>query len=229
MGCPGTVDQHGSPVTGGELKAAFGKSGIERGAGIRRLPGRERSSANLGYRYIGTFGLGAFSRCLHRDGTATVKKSNSFHRLGDLGTPIVPECSRNGSVVLALNERQPECEFSDAADLLSARILVGEIGNLSVRLHQGINEVVVAASGFDVLDTAARNLFKPEFLLVLPHEDIRDGFGIGTGRRIDMDMMYRAIRSAMTGGRDEFSELSAKVGSDEVACVENTNLLALPG
>ncbi len=229
MGCPGTVDQHGSPIAGGKPKAAFGKGDIERAAGIRRLPSRERGSANVGYRDIGTFGLRAFSRCLRRDGTATAKKSGSFHRIGDVGTPILPESSRDGSVVLAPDERQAVFEFGDAADLLATRVLMREIGNLSCRLHERVDDVVVATSGFEVLDTAALNLFKPEFPLVLPHEDLRDSFGICTGRRIDMDMMHRAIRSAMTGGRNEFSELPAKVGGGEVACVENKNFLALPG
>lgn len=219
------IDQDRAAIALGEPKTALRKCALERAAGIRSLPARERGAADIGNGDIGTFGLGALARHLHGDRAAAVEKSGGLHAIGNIGAPIFPESLRDGPVMLPLGPRKAERELRDPADLLSAGVFMGKVGNLPVRPNQRVREVVVRAAVLDVLHAAALNVLKAEFPLIRHHEEVHDGFRIGTARRIDVDMVHRAIGPTVAGSRHEFAELAGKVGGGEMASVQNPDFL----
>lgn len=229
MGRSGTVEQHRPSIACRKAKAALGKGGFEGDGGIRRLPGGERNGANIGNRNIGALGLGAFPRGLLGDRAATVEKPSGCHGICYIVAPVFPESGVNGAIMFPLHEGQAELKFRDPADFFAASVFMGKVRNLPVRSDQRVCEMIVRAPGLDMLHAAALNVLKPEFFLISHHEEIHDGFRVGTEWRIDVDMMDRAIGAPVPSCCDKFAKLPAKIGGREVPGVELTNLLTPAG
>uniref|UniRef100_A0A9E7ZPV6 Uncharacterized protein n=1 Tax=Bosea sp. NBC_00436 TaxID=2969620 RepID=A0A9E7ZPV6_9HYPH len=129
--------------------------------------------------------------------------------------------------MFSFDEGKAALEFDDPTDFFAAGVFVREIGDFPVRFHQAVDEVIMRTAIFEVFDAAALGLSEAKFLLIGRHEEIRDGFGIGTGGRINVDVMHGSIRSTVAGSGNELTELAAEIGGSEMTGIQNAHFLPL--
>ncbi|MEE1657869.1 hypothetical protein VB618_16840 [Microvirga sp. CF3062] len=193
---------------------------------VAGAPRGQCAGPHLGEWDRSTFGLSAFA--WGRLGNARVagKQSSRLHRFGDVGAAVPPQCRRHSSVVFAFRPRQATLKFHEARYFLSARMVVPQVDSTTVRPNQTPDHVPVGAAGFFVAHAAPRRVFKSEFPFVVPHESLHHRFRIvATGRWINVNVMHRAIGTAVCGRCNQFAELLREIGGGEVARLHDLDML----
>nr|WP_316232943.1 hypothetical protein [Bradyrhizobium sp. SZCCHNPS2010] len=163
-----------------------------------------------------------------RHRSASLQKSGGFHRVGNVGTALLPECLRDGAVVLAFRERQPAFILSDPRHFLAARILVAQVGNAAGISHERVDDMRVLPAILQMKDTATLVFPEVEFGFIMAEKNADDlGWILGVGRRVYMNMMDRTIRPAMCGVCNKFRDLALEVFGRESARRHHKHLLAI--
>ncbi len=162
------------------------------------------------------------------DRTRSLRASGSREPVGDIRTPLRSQAAFDRPGMLRCDRAHAELELDDAADLLAAGEVPGQVYDAPRRAHEAVDAVLVPSAVLDVHGPAVGLLRHSELGLEQRPPPRPGPCLIGDSRvRIDVDMVDGAVGSTAERHGHELAHLRDQVCASESPCRDNRDFLVV--